>query len=491
MNARLLLEKPPRAGQQSCRLLLLSYHFPPSVAVGARRWEQFAHFIAARGWGLDVVMCDQPVGDDGARLATLPDGIRVYGVEQPVLVAEHIEHALWRGYRTVNPRRRPARVQDGAAADTAQAIEAGPVSVYRTEMRWPPRTPREFVRLGGAAVIGARERAWARRAAATAIGLTVPGVHRAIISSGPPHMAHVGARQASLATGLPLVVDLRDPWSLLPMLHETIASPWWYRTARRYERQVIEHASVIVANTDPARDGLAALYPDAAARMITVLNGTDSYPLPPSRRGGRFTIGFAGTIYLGRDVENLFLAAARVIREHGLTPADFGLDFIGEFDRPGELSIGALARAAGIAEFVTVGPRCAHAAALEFLAQATMLVVFVGFGPVFIPAKTFEYMRFDAWLLALTQPASATAQLLAGTDADIVAPDDVPAIAAAIGARYAQHRQGVVPAGIAGQSGGRFSRAAQATVLLDAIERVFAQPAPVPAPERSARTAES
>jgi hypothetical protein len=271
------------------------------------------------------------------------------------------------------------------------------------------------------------------------------------------------------------------------MLHESIASPWWYSVARRREQQVVARASVVIANTDPARAGLAALYPDAAARMITVLNGTDNYPLPPSRQGGRFTIGFAGTVYLGKDVRHLLLAAARVIHELALTPADIGVDFIGEFGGPGELSISALARDASIGEFVTVGPRRAHAAALEFLSQATMLVVFVGFGAMFIPAKTFEYMRFDAWLLTLTEPGSATDQLLRDTDADVVAPDDVPGIAAAIRRRYELHRQGVTPVHIARDE--RFSRAKQAAVLLDAIERVFPQSAP--RRDRSALATES
>jgi hypothetical protein len=346
---------------------------------------------------------------------------------------------------------------------------------------------RELTRFVSAYVVVSRDQAWARHAAAAALHIVRRGVHRAVVSSGPPHMAHEAARQVAIASRLPLVVDMRDPWSLLPMLHETHASPWWYREARRHERYVLADAAVVIANTDHARDGLAAAYPNARERMITVLNGTDSYPVPPSRRGGKFTIGFAGTVYLAQDVRNLMQASADVIRSLSLTPAEFGLDFIGDFGKPGELSIDAFAREAGIGEYVSVGPRRSHAAALDFLAQATMLVVFVGFGREFIPAKTFEYMRFDAWLLTLTEPGSATAQLLQGSDADLVGPSDVPAIGAAIRRRYEMHRRGVAPNRIA--SDDRFSRAKQAEILLDAIERVSAQSPP--RRDRSALTIES
>lgn len=483
MIAAPFFEKAGRPEQDQDRLMLISQHFPPNAAVGARRWEQFAQFIAERGWGLDVVMCRQAGDIDRARMDALPDGIRVFDVPQPDLVVERLEHWAARAYRMVVPRRAP----HGAATAGTNGAVPGRASIEREHMRWPPRTMRELTRLVSAYVVVARDEAWARHAAAVGRRIVRPGVHRAVVSSGPPHMAHEAARHVAAAARLPLIVDMRDPWSLLPMLHETHASPWWYREARRHERHVVADASVVVANTDHARTGLAAAYPEARNRMITVLNGTDSYPVPPSRRGGRFTIGFAGTVYLEQDVRNLMRASADVIRELSLTPADFGIDFIGDFGKPGELSIDAFAREAGIGDFVSVGPRRTHAEALAFLAQATMLVVFVGFGREFIPAKTFEYMRFDAWLLILTEPGSATAHLLRDTDADLVGPSDVTAIAAAIRTRYEMHRGGVVPVRVARDD--RFSRAKQAEILLEAIDRVSGQ-APARR-ERSARTIKS
>ncbi len=469
MTVAPFFEKAGRPEQEQDRLILISQHFPPNVAVGARRWEQFAHFIAERGWGLDVVMCRQPGETDRPRMDALPEGIRVFDVAQPGLVVERLEDWAARAYRLVVPRRAP----HGAAIAGTNGAVPGRASIAREQMRWPPRTMRELTRFVSAYVVVARDEAWARHAAAAARRIVRPGVHRAVVSSGPPHMAHEAARHVAAAAGLPLIVDMRDPWSLLPMLHETHASPWWYREARRHERHIIADAAVVVANTDHAREGLAAAYPEARSRMITVLNGTDAYPVPPSRRGGRFTIGFAGTVYLEQDVRNLMRASSNVIRELSLTPADFGIDFIGDFGGPGELSIDAFAREAGIGDYVSVGPRRTHAEALDFLAQATMLVVFVGFGREFIPAKTFEYMRFDAWLLTLTEPGSATAHLLQGTDADLVGPSDVAAISAAIRTRYEMHRRGIAPVRVARDD--RFSRAKQAEILLGAIERASTQ----------------
>jgi hypothetical protein len=54
--------------------------------------------------------------------------------------------------------------------------------------------------------------------------------------------------------------------------------------------------------------------------------------------------------------------------------------------------------------------------ALEFLAGATMLLSLPAGQRLCVPAKIFEYVRFEAWMLVLATPESATGRLLAGTE---------------------------------------------------------------------------
>src|SRR5665213_2269981 len=90
-------ERRGTSAQESRRLLLISYHFPPDITIGARRWEKLAHAVAERGWGLDVITC-RPSAIDAKRLESLPAGVRVYGVADPELVSERVEQVLWRMY---------------------------------------------------------------------------------------------------------------------------------------------------------------------------------------------------------------------------------------------------------------------------------------------------------------------------------------------------------------------------------------------------------
>lgn len=480
MTPRPLFEHPG-ATRNSRRLLLISYHFPPDTTIGARRWEKLSHFVSERGWGLDVITCAEADADI-SRLELLPEDTRVYALPpQSMHAAEWLEHQVWRVYRTIRPAPTVATSSgDGSSAGAKASstlstpvrttIRQQPDTVSRHDIRWWPITPRKVLRTYWVWLDFVRHARWSEHAVRLAEQILDRGAHFAVVTSGPPHMTHETGRVLSRRYGLPFVMDMRDPWSLNERVSERWASPLWLSATSRHEREMVSQAALVVANTAPARDALARAYPDASEKIITVMNGSDDDPLPAQRRGGRFTIGYAGTIYDYGDPRSLFRAAARVIRDLDLTPDDFGMDIIGNFDDGGEQALHDTARAEGVEAFVSVGPARSHEGAMEFLAQATMLVTFPGWNRVAIPGKIFECVRFDAWLLALSDVGSATDLLLRGTDADVVPRDDIDGIARAIAKRYQAHQRGEVATRIARDE--RFSRRLQARILLDALARL-------------------
>ncbi|HYT70758.1 MAG TPA: oligosaccharide flippase family protein [Gemmatimonadales bacterium] len=455
------------------RLLLFSWHFPPDAAVGALRWQKLARYAAERGWGLDVITLDSAslATTDPSRLADLPPGVRVYGVPVPRVWVEQAVQLAWRAYGTARGLwRRGAHQGAGVRRD----------SLARRHVPWWPRAPRDFARAYFAWLEYARTGRWARAAARRALRLVEPGVHHAVISCGPPHMAHEAGRLVARRAGLPFVMDLRDPWSLVQRLPEAIASPVWFSLAARYERRAVAHASLIVANTDPLRNVMRGAHGAAASRVISVPNGYDDEPVPPSQHGKRFVIGYAGSIYLDRDPRALFRAAALFVTARGLTPEDFGIEFMGHVRTFDGVPIERIAREEGVGAFVRTYPPRPRTEALEFLSRAAMLVILPQDSDMAIPAKVFDYMQFNAWLLALANDGSATEQLLRGSGADVVAPDAVRTIAGLLELRYLQHLRGEWPGRIADDP--RYSRRAQADRLFAAIEAIAGAP-PHPAEE--------
>jgi hypothetical protein len=162
------------------------------------------------------------------------------------------------------------------------------------------------------------------------------------------------------------------------------------------------------------------------------------------------------------------------VRELDLSPEQLSIEFMGPPAKLDGTSIEALARECDIAPFVKVHPAGTRREAAAFLAAATMLVNLSQDSHHAIPSKVFEYLRFQAWLLALAEPGSATEQVLRGTSADVVAPEDVEAIAETLRTRIREHRAGGSPPAPSSHEG--LSRRAQGARLFDAIDAVIERP---------------
>ena len=465
---------PVAVGDARPRLLLLSYHFPPGQSAGALRWQKMAATEAERGWALDVVTLDPSslAASDESRLRELPAETRVYGARERPLAIERFEQAIWTRLRGRKRNPDGAAPGHGSASSAARATQTPRIadSLAPDEIRWRPTDGRGLRRAYRAVLHVARDAAWAEEARRVGARVLDGRLHRAVITCGPPHMIHDAGRALARAAGLPHVMDLRDPWSLPRRIPEAHASPLFFRLSRRYERRAVRDAALVITNTDAVRDAMSAGAPGVSARFLTVTNGFDEEPIPVVPVGRRFVIAYAGGIYLDRDPRSLLRAAGRVVRELALTPEDFGIELIGAAEGFGGVPLATMAREEGLEGFLACWPRRPRGEALAFLAGARMLVSLPQDSAYAIPSKVFEYMQFDAWLLVLAEPRSPAAQLLRGSAADVVAPDDTDALARVIRTRYEQHARGERPE--RGASRDRFSRRHQATLLLDAIERV-------------------
>lgn len=107
---------------------------------------------------------------------------------------------------------------------------------------------------------------------------------------------------------------------------------------------------------------------------------------------------------------------------------------------------------------------------LQFLANATVLLSLplAQDRDTSLPAKIYEYVRFNAWLLVLSHPESALSDLLRGSEADLVAPNDLEGIAALMRRRYVQFADGETPQPVGRD--GRFDRSVQARKFLSLVE---------------------
>jgi hypothetical protein len=445
------------------RLLLLSFHFPPAQTVGALRWERIAPWIAKRGWELDVITAAPGSLDAAARarLCALPAGTRIYGVPTPPTVTHRLHRAVTAIARAFKRRGRG----EAPVADRVPSNTPTPSSLPVEEIRLDLRDYRTLRRAYTVWILHAQDLAWSRAAADLGLQLAQSADYMSVVTCGPPHLTHDGGRLVAQRAGLPFIMDLRDPWSIERRLPEIYASPLFFSFSRRYERRAVAQADLVVTNTHALSDAMQKRYPHAD--VLTVMNGFDSEQIPSSGQRSCFVVAYAGGIYVDRDPRLLFRAVHQVVGQLQLTPDEFRVEMIGQVGSFGGVPLEVIAREEGVERHVRVGPWRPREQALQFLAQASVVVCLPQDNPYAIPSKVFEYMRFDAWLLVLAESGSPVHELLHDTDADIVSPRNDHEITQALKRRYRQFRAGGRARPIATDR--RFSQEVQVKPLLSAI----------------------
>ena len=460
------------------RMLLVSYSFPPDSSIGALRWEKLVAYGASRGWSTDVLTMDPSDASmpDHSRLATLPEGTRVFAVPlrpHPYLTLERFV----RGRLSGGPgnilerfvRRRLSGVRgNGSKVAAGRAAGSFPHKPDESDKSLAGRL--WALRRGQLAWLYYDEwRSWCSRAhrAGLAIGHASP--YEIVISSGPPQMAHEAGRRISRDLGVPHAIDFRDMWHAPTAEPWDLTSPTWRKLSERYERACVNDSRLVVANTSAMEAILRARYPHLGDRLLTVMNGADPDVVSTTPLATRFTLIYAGELYNGRDPRSLLQGLRAAIDAVQATPEQLSLRFLGAEDYEG-VPLRQLAADADVDAFVRVEAKVPRAAAIRALSESAVLVLLPQNQVECIPGKVFEYVQMSSWVLAITEPATATEMLLRGSTAGIISPDNVGEIGRFISCRYEEFRRGVRPLPV--NQDGRLDRSREADRLFDALDRV-------------------
>jgi glycosyltransferase involved in cell wall biosynthesis len=249
-----------------------------------------------------------------------------------------------------------------------------------------------------------------------------------VLTTSPPNSVHLIGAAVKRTTGARWVADLRDSIATHP--HRRVGSAAVRakeKVSASVARLVARQADVIVAASDAIADEARTLDPKAV--VATILNGADfdDFAGLEYRRGDRFRITHTGSFFGKRDPRPFLTALA----ESGLE--DVVARFVGDFrvsDREWAESLGL----GGRLELHPYVPR-REALALQRDSDALLLLIpeAGGRGQGVLSGKVFEYVAAERPILAAVPPEGAAAELIRNTGAGVVAaPDDVPALTAAL-----------------------------------------------------------
>ena len=453
-------EPEPKAGSALGTILLVSAAFPPWTVVGAARWEGFAPYLNAAGWRLSVLAEEPPLTlpTDSGRVARLGVGVSIRLVARRIPAWRDVTLRLLSKFRKSRQHVEQAGVTN--SIEVLAAVKSGIVASLH---------PRELFQ---AAVQASSARFWIHDLCSSSKTFECANGAAMVISSGPPHDAHIAAAMIAAERDIPHVVDLRDPWTDKALGSGIVNSMLGSPMSSRRECKVLSRASAIIVNTPSAAAALTKRLPQTIGRVHAVLNGSDSVAqtarvLP---HDADYLVVHTGELYLDRDPRPFLRALALVRSRNSQAQKRLRVVFMGNPAYIAKRFLSEWANDYGLADCFEERPFGTRAAATALMEEAAMLVAFQGATPTQIPAKLFDYASNAATILALTGSDSATAAVLSGTDALVAPIDGDGAIAEHIESAFSRAISGVPIVPI--NADGRFARSIQAGILLQILKKL-------------------
>jgi len=201
-------------------------------------------------------------------------------------------------------------------------------------------------------------------------------------------------------TGIPLILDFRDPFAL--------GSPAYLRRARLrrmidrvIERHLLANADLFVVTTDETRQNYVEKYPEVSGKTIAIHNGIDKSTLCRSNpdKFDKFTIIYTGQFYLYADrlkqYTDLFFRALRSLRDDGkINSHNFQFLYYGDdLDQMCEI-----AHSYEVDDIVCLKERIPHRTVLREISRSHLLLLRI-LKPM-MSTKLFEGIALDVPILA-------------------------------------------------------------------------------------------
>lgn len=380
------------------RLLVITYYFPPDGSVGGQRWAGLSKYLVRLGWEVHVVTA-----------SALGTGSEIPGVHRHV---RHRRRTLNDVYRAAAGRLRQSRGMNrqlpaSNPGPQQQLTARNPGGQRRSALLRPLTTIRRI--LGDSLLLPDPGRGWVGRAAGAARGLLRQKHFDVVITSGPPHSAHVAGRLATRGRDTPFWIDMRDPWSRGHEYH--MPADWVIRAERfllrRLERFVFPAAARVLVNTREFAAVLKADEPDLD--VLWFPNGID-LELLPTRDASRVeqgSIAYVGSLYAKESLSSVLAAMQAVVRDRPEAAARLRLDVVGSIDTPNRKQLQEEVAATGLTSLVRIHGVLPRAQALELLSRSQLALVLAQGLPVSVPAKLYESVGLGVPTLVIGESTSA------------------------------------------------------------------------------------
>lgn len=415
------------------RLLLITHHFPPDVAIGGVRPAEFARCLPRHGWRITVLTVSEKYcgqvdhskydlnGMEVLRTRKLP------GINDIYMRLKGLIPAI------TDKRSSPASTKkewfsSGRGDERAEPLRSMLVRYYNSLLVYLPD----------------KETGWVIPALLKGMRLIKDERIDAIFTTSPPHSVHLIGTILKFITKKPWIADFRDPWAveLKPVRSRSRLSE---AIEERMERAVVKNCDYALSVTGPMTQRLKDLYPKFSSKFITIPNGYNSKNISEFfslEKAETFTITYVGSLYFGRD-PSLFLKAVSDVIENGtVNKNDIRIRLIGDCRYSDNISVESMVKKIGLENVVTFVDHIPHREALKEITRSHVLLLMAPRQPLQIPGKVYEYIGLRSAILAVCEDGATKDLLKDYPLASVVSPDDLDGMKEAIHSFLKESRNG-------------------------------------------------
>lgn len=369
----------PQPQNQSKRVLMYAYYFPPISSIGTLRTLQFIKYLDQLGWQSVVVTVKQ------RREVLEPQDNDLISQVPRSTVLERT--SFWSLQRITQKRKRT----------TSASTEPSPVR--SNFLMRPRRVIAEFLQFPD------RFSGWLPFAIARGILSVWKYDVDLIYSSAPPYSGTLAGLLTKVVTRRVLVSDFRDPWCNTTYIEQQL--PLLREFSRKLERFSFRQSEAVIHVSQQLSNEACQRHKGiSSTKFLALPNGFDpeefSHVIGTRPPDGQLRICHIGSFYSGyREPTNFLKALQMLSQQHPDMAKVTTVYFVGEPNWAESTPEAAVL--AGSLPNVHFTPRMTHHDALQFLAQSDLLLLIGSVDPESTgrPAKLFEYLAVQKPILAL------------------------------------------------------------------------------------------
>lgn len=373
------------------KVLIITYYWPPAGGGGVQRWLKFVKYLRQYGWEPIVFTPENPEVPalDNSLLQEVPEKLTVLKTKiwEPYLL-----------YKRFTGRKKDERVQ----------------TAFLTEKKKPGLAEKLSIWVRGNLFIPDARMSWIRPSVRFLQHWITENPVNLIVSTGPPHSAHLIAEKLKQKANLPWLADFRDPWTNIDYYKDLRLTRCADRKHRRLEKRVLQTADAVTViskgmiqdfNSIHARDYHLITNGFDAADFDQALN--DTHP-------ATFRLSHMGSLVKTRNPLVLWQALSELVAENPAFARSLEIQLTGTVD----LLVRQSLKESGLEAFVHYEPYRPHDQLAGLYSQSSVLLLLINNTPnagLILTGKFFEYMAARRPIICIGPTDGDAARILKET----------------------------------------------------------------------------